>query len=113
MKAKEMQLSYELKNDVGDPEMPADQKTESGLIDLANFTLENGVELQLDFVPPCKYENGLKVNKNMFNNIDIFYVCNKCGKVYWEGSHHNHVKFNFKDLIDKRESDPTYYGIPG
>lgn len=28
--------------------MPADQKTESGLIDLSNFTLENGVEQQLD-----------------------------------------------------------------
>ena len=49
------------------------------------------------FVPPHKYENGLKVNNNLFNNMDVFYICNRCGKIYWEDSHHNQVKFNFKD----------------
>ena len=108
-----MRLAYELKHDVGDPEMPADQMTVSGLINLSNYTLNNGMELQLDFVPPFKYEHGLSENKNMFQNVDLFYICDGCGKVYWEGSHHNAVKINFKDLIDKRETDKFYYGTPG
>ena len=68
----EMRLAYELK----------ELKTESGLINLSNFTLlKNGVEIQLDVVPPFKYKTRIEENKNMFESIDLFYVCEDCGKV--------------------------------
>ena len=107
-----MQQIYELKHEVGDAEMPASQHTDSCLVDLRTFTLsKEGVELQLDFVPPSKYEGwGGEV---FFQNIKEFWVCQQCGKVYWEGTHHAAVRTRFSDLLDKRESDGLAYGTPG
>ena len=35
----------------------------------------------------------------MFTNVELFYACERCGKVYWEGSHHTAVKTRFSDLL--------------
>lgn len=111
-----MKLAYDLKNDINDAEMPETQLTLSKVIDLSNFTLaKNGVELQLDTLPNSKYAKSRNLTSmdSFFQTVDLFYVCEGCGKIYWEGTHMNRVKINFKDLIDKRETDKTFYGKPG
>ena len=100
----DVKLAYDLKHDVDDVEMPETQLSLSQAIDLSNFTLaKTGVELQLDTLSTPK----------LFQNVDLFYICEGCGKIYWEGTHMDRVKMNFKDLIDKREIDKNFYGTPG
>ena len=95
--------------------MPETQQTESGLINLSNFTINSGIELQLDFISPTCLDQAKKENSQdrVFDQVDIFYACEQCGKVYWEGSHHRAVKKTFAELIDKREIKKNYYGTPG
>ena len=115
----EMLLTFELKHDIGLSEMPEDQMSESNKIDLSNFTLcENGTEIQLDFISPSKLDRSPSSTSEgswvkLFSSVTDFYVCNECGKVFWEGSHHKAVREKFSDMIDKRESDPSAYGKPG
>ncbi len=33
-----------------------------------------------------------RVPPNALNSYDIFYVCSKCGKAYWEGSHWHNIR---------------------
>ena len=37
------------------------------------------------------------VEKNVFDNNEIFMKCGNCGKIYWKGSHY----YNIKDWIKK------------
>ena len=111
-----MKLSFYLKHDLDSVEMPEDQRTPSGKINLANFSLaQNGIELQLEFIAPTQFERAKQEKSvcQIFDDVQLFYVCNRCGKVYWEGRHHAEVRKNFYDLIDKREEDKYYYGKPG
>lgn len=112
----DIKLAFELKHDVGDSEMPENQRTNSGKINLADFSLaDNRIELQLEFLSISRMEKAKQENtlSQLFDKVETFYVCNGCGKVYWEGSHHKAVRNNFADLIDKREEDQYYYGKPG
>ncbi|XP_015586273.1 exonuclease mut-7 homolog [Cephus cinctus] len=45
-------------------------------IDVVNCTTKYGVRVQIDRVPI-----------NVLRNVQRFYVCEYCGKVYWDGSH--------------------------
>ena len=111
-----MQTIFELKHDIGQAEMPGDQLTDSKQVNLSNFTLcENGVEIQLDFISGTKFERSLRTGnwEKLFESVTTFYVCNRCGKVFWEGSHHKAVKETYADMIDKREYDASAYGKPG
>lgn len=117
----EMLQAFELKHDIGLSEMPEDQLSASKKIDLSSFELcENRTEIQLDFISLSKLdcssltsESGKGSWVKLFRSVKDFYVCNKCGKVFWEGSHHKAVKETFANLIDKREYDPSAYGKPG
>ena len=117
----EMLQAFELKHDIGLSEMPEDQLSASKKIELSSFELcENGMEIQLDFISlsklDCSSSASARVEGSwvkLFRSVNDFYVCNECGKVFWEGSHHKAVKETFADMIDKREYDPSAYGKPG
>jgi len=118
VKPVDIKLAYELKNDINNAEMPANQMSPSGTINLSNYTLmTNNTELQLDILTSAQYERAKKEETLdwLFDKVEVFYVCEKCGKVYWEGSHHSKVKVNFSDLLDKREveNDKYFYATPG
>jgi len=51
--------------------------------------------------PVPKNEVRGRVPEYVFNSVEIFYYCNKCDKIYWEGSHIEHVK---SFLIELRRS---------
>ncbi|XP_046587355.1 exonuclease mut-7 homolog isoform X1 [Neodiprion lecontei] len=45
-------------------------------LDIASCATRHRVTVQLDKVPP-----------NVLKNVEQFYICECCGKVYWDGSH--------------------------
>ncbi|XP_076614731.1 exonuclease mut-7 homolog isoform X1 [Chaetodon auriga] len=59
----------------------------SGL-DPDTLTFPGGAQIQLHTVPP-----------GLLPRIPIFYVCTRCGKVFWEGSHFGRVVSMFQDLF--------------
>ena len=70
-------------------------------IDMSKFTLSNGVKVQLD-----------KITDTQFDKIDLFYVCETCGKVYWDGSHFDTVKSQLSHVIDASQgSGKSLYDI--
>jgi len=114
-----MKVAFELKHDIGKSEMPDNQLTRSEKINLSTFTLNteggNNTEIQLDFVSGTRLQQAIQDDSwdKLFRTTKDFYVCNTCGKVFWEGSHHTAVRETYGDLIDKREETPDYYGRPG
>lgn len=49
--------------------------------------IENGVIMEL-----CQTRKGVTVNvdavpKGVLKQVEIFYICEDCGKCYWDGSH--------------------------
>lgn len=49
-------------------------------IDMGLCLTRNGAKIQVDVVPP-----------GVLEKVDLFYVCEDCGKVYWDGSHFEKV----------------------
>lgn len=49
-------------------------------IDVGLCLTRNGVKIQVDAVPP-----------GVLTKVDVFFVCEDCGKVYWDGSHFEKV----------------------
>lgn len=49
-------------------------------VDLGFGTTKKGVKIQVDAIPP-----------EILTKVDIFFVCEDCGKVYWDGSHFDKV----------------------
>lgn len=49
-------------------------------VDLGLSMTRNGAKIQVDSVP-----------SGVLEKYDIFYVCEDCGKVYWDGSHFEKV----------------------
>ncbi len=41
-----------------------------------------------------------KVPDRVFNRYERFWVCSKCGKVYWAGSHHKNMMKLFREVLD-------------
>ncbi|XP_067941842.1 exonuclease mut-7 homolog [Watersipora subatra] len=54
----------------------------------ANITLTNGMHLQLE-----------PISEKILSNIDAFFCCARCGKVFWEGSHFDRVHKNFEHIL--------------
>ena len=49
---------------------------------------DSGVRVQADAVP-----------NNKLTEVDDFYVCRDCGKVYWEGGHFNRTLKRYQQLL--------------
>ncbi len=39
------------------------------------------------------------LNEGIFANVDIFFVCATCGKVFWEGKHFERILTQFEEVI--------------
>ncbi|XP_029163775.1 exonuclease mut-7 homolog [Nylanderia fulva] len=61
-------------------------------IDIATCTTRYQMRIQIDKVPP-----------NVLKNVQVFYICEHCGKIYWDGSHlERALNGVIKDLIVKQ-----------
>eukprot|EP00795_Rhopilema_esculentum_P010416 gene10416-19117_t len=70
------------------------QKNETG-IDFHHMIIGKGASLQCEFIPP-----------QIFDKVETFFVCESCGKVYWEGSHFDKIADQFSHIIvDSGEDD--------
>ncbi|XP_049908805.1 exonuclease mut-7 homolog [Epinephelus moara] len=65
----------------------------SGL-DPDTLTFPGGAPVQLHTVPPA-----------LLPRIPLFYVCTRCGKVFWEGSHFGRVLSMFQDVLQITDED--------
>ncbi|XP_054896202.1 exonuclease mut-7 homolog [Poeciliopsis prolifica] len=65
----------------------------SGL-DRDTMTFPGGSPIQLHTVPPA-----------LLQRIPLFYVCTRCGKVFWEGSHYGRVLSLFQEVLHVTEKD--------
>ena len=57
-------------------------------LDPDTLTFPGGAPVQLHTVPPA-----------LLPRIPLFYVCTRCGKVFWEGSHYGRVLSMFQDVF--------------
>ena len=73
-------------------------------IDMNTAVFRNsGVSIQLEYIPDC-----------LFNENRLFYCCVSCGKVYWDGCHHDRVINQLNGLIplyNDNKHDPSIYDI--
>lgn len=65
----------------------------SGL-DRDTLTFPGGLPIQLHAVPPA-----------LLQRISLFYVCTRCGKVFWEGSHFGRVLSLFQEVLHVTDED--------
>ncbi|GAA6232040.1 exonuclease mut-7 homolog [Lates japonicus] len=65
----------------------------SGL-DPDTLTFPGGAPIQLHTVPPT-----------LLPRIPLFYVCTRCGKVFWEGSHFGRVLSMFQEVLHITDED--------
>lgn len=65
----------------------------SGL-DRDTLTFPGGSSIQLHTVPPA-----------LLQRIPLFYVCTRCGKVFWEGSHFDRVRSMFQEVLRITDED--------
>ncbi|XP_033119504.1 exonuclease mut-7 homolog [Anneissia japonica] len=59
-------------------------------INLDDLTVGDGVQVQMDVL-----------QESMFDNVDIFFCCIKCGKIYWEGKHFCNVLEQFSHILHR------------
>lgn len=72
----------------------------SGL-DPDTLTFPGGAPIQLHTVPPT-----------ILPRIPLFYVCTRCGKVFWEGSHFGRVLSMFQDIFHMTDEDEESAAAP-
>ncbi|XP_029301139.1 exonuclease mut-7 homolog [Cottoperca gobio] len=63
-------------------------------LDPDTLTFPGGAPVQLHTVPPA-----------LLPRIPLFYVCTRCGKVFWEGSHFGRVLSMFQDILHVTDED--------
>lgn len=72
----------------------------SGL-DPDTLTFPGGAPIQLQAVPPA-----------LLPRIPHFYVCTRCGKVFWEGSHFGRVLSMFEEVLHITDKDTDFAEVP-
>lgn len=72
----------------------------SGL-DPDTLTFPGGAPIQLHTVPP-----------GLLPRIPLFYVCTRCGKVFWEGSHFGRVLSMFQEVLHITDEDTESAAAP-
>lgn len=73
----------------------------SGL-DPDTLTFPGGAPIQLHAVPPA-----------LLSRIPLFYVCTRCGKVFWEGSHFGRVISMFQEVLHITDSESAAAPVTG
>ncbi|XP_037548574.1 exonuclease mut-7 homolog [Nematolebias whitei] len=63
-------------------------------LDRNTLTFPEGSPIQLHTVPPT-----------LLQRIPLFYVCTRCGKVFWEGSHFSRVLSLFQEVLHITDED--------
>lgn len=63
-------------------------------LDPDTLTFPGGAPIQLHTVPPA-----------LLPRISLFYVCTRCGKVFWEGTHYGRVLSMFQDILHITDTD--------
>uniref|UniRef100_UPI0037E87D7B exonuclease mut-7 homolog n=1 Tax=Semicossyphus pulcher TaxID=241346 RepID=UPI0037E87D7B len=63
-------------------------------LDPDSLTFPGGAPIQLRTVPP-----------GLLPRIPLFYICTRCGKVFWEGSHFGHVLSMFQEVLHITDGD--------
>ncbi|KAG7498615.1 exonuclease mut-7-like [Solea senegalensis] len=63
-------------------------------LDPDTMTFPGGAPIQLHTVPPT-----------LLQRIALFYVCTRCGKVFWEGSHFGRVLSMFQEVLQIADGD--------
>lgn len=95
-----LQEEEEKLSDIKAPEPPryAPQCQWASLSELDPDTLAfpGGAPIQLHTVPP-----------GLLPRISLFYVCTRCGKVFWEGSHFGRVLSMFQEIFHIADADDT------
>lgn len=51
--------------------------------------MKTGIDIMIDTVP-CK----------IFDKVDFFYICVKCGKIFWEGPHMSSACEQFAHVLN-------------
>ncbi|XP_025765129.1 exonuclease mut-7 homolog isoform X5 [Oreochromis niloticus] len=72
----------------------------SGL-DPDTLTFPGGAPIQLHTVPPT-----------LLPRIPLFYICTRCGKVFWEGSHFGRVLSMFQEVLHISDEDNESAAVP-
>ncbi|KAF3848937.1 hypothetical protein F7725_015434 [Dissostichus mawsoni] len=63
-------------------------------LDPDTLTFPGGAPIQLHTVPPA-----------LLPRISLFYVCTRCGKVFWEGTHYGRVLSMFQDILHIEDTE--------
>nr|XP_020664814.1 exonuclease mut-7 homolog [Pogona vitticeps] len=66
----------------------------------ALLLLPSGNPLRIEAVPP-----GVLLKED----LDYFYGCSRCGKVFWEGSHFGRLVSQFQEVLDLSEGSRSLY----
>ncbi|KAJ7308082.1 hypothetical protein JRQ81_008587 [Phrynocephalus forsythii] len=87
-----------------DPQEPSDNPSGRWLPDPSlggePGLLPGGIPLRFEAIPPGVLQK---------EGLDCFYVCSRCGKVFWEGSHFGRVVSQFQEVLDFSEGTPSVY----
>uniref|UniRef100_A0A8C5WK81 Exonuclease 3'-5' domain containing 3 n=1 Tax=Leptobrachium leishanense TaxID=445787 RepID=A0A8C5WK81_9ANUR len=77
--------------EVKDAGLPENERTQ-WMVDLGlsanTLRLPSGAFLQLK-----------SVHYSLLDRIQLFYCCSQCGKIYWDGSHFEHVALQFRGVL--------------
>ncbi|XP_034168728.2 exonuclease mut-7 homolog [Pangasianodon hypophthalmus] len=65
-------------------------------LDAHSFRFSGGAEVQLETVPP-----------GLLPRIPEYFICTRCGKVFWEGSHFDRALAQFQDVLNISDDDTT------
>lgn len=98
MDLSEIQMDEEASTSSATPALPryTHQCRWASLSDLDpdSLTFAGGAPIQLHTVPP-----------GLLPKIPVFYVCTRCGKVFWDGSHFERVLSMFQDVFHITDED--------
>ncbi len=64
------------------------QQNRDSQINFRYVTINGGINLQCEFIP-----------LPVFEQVEVFYACTQCGKVYWQGSHYEKVTKQFSHVL--------------
>ena len=71
-------------------------------VDLEDVTIGGGVPLQVEGIP-----------RDVTSQVDVFFCCATCGKVFWEGKHFAFACGQFAEVLNRPLRDDTEMTMAG